>query len=886
MTNRTDDPPTRPPLGARLRRQWVWSRLFDTPEEPVRIGRFTVIDRVGAGGMGEVFSAHDEELDRTVAIKLVNREFGRKAGADARLLREAQNLARVRHRNVVPVHEVGVFESQVYLAMDYVPGQSFRAWLNGLSKLSPRARLKQVLPLLLDAGRGLQAVHEAGVTHGDFKPDNILVGKDGWVQVVDFGLSRADDGEPGETRDAGDDRERPAAPGAPGAVEIARTGALNGTPGYMAPELFRGQTAGPASDQYSYCVTVYEALCGKRPFRTDIEFAALRAAVLAGRPSAPRADARIPALIRRAVRRGMSSTAEERFPDMSELVATLERWPRVVRRRQTLAAGVLAVAVAVVATAFFSAPGPDADRRAGDDFTWVWNDARRARIAARIAAEENAYAIEDWPGAARKVDDFLRRWQQAHDARDEPTRPSCQPALHALDRELQWIEHNPGKARVFDGLTRLTGEPPCVARARRDDVGSDAWRAHLDTLDGIRERERRGELDGDLLDDIDKLVTNVETLEAPRLLVEALLTKGRILVARGAREEAKKPLDRAFDLGLMRGGGMTEPTVEALARSIYAHGTTSLADAQEYVSRKVAEFEHLLDAMADDNRFVKPLFLNNVGTTYLARCEMTEARNWFEKAVAAQEREPPHRGTDELLFAQLNLAMVTPDESKRSERMDQLVRQLAKAFTPRHPRVLDARLTAALYTSDERAASNELGGLCEDYDMYHPGLVRMRIDCRYHQAEMTARQGAGTTAVGLFLQAIELAPVFPDSEDETQTLLAEGRAALHDGYYEWAAETFSKLTGERPDGPPGEWWKWDRLADAQLGLAQAHLALEHPLEAFHVALAAIANAEYAGSCTLRHPTARRLADARSLCEEARSLLVSSGQVREPLPLCE
>ncbi|MBL9103683.1 MAG: protein kinase [Myxococcales bacterium] len=169
----------------RLARADVKARLFGGPAESARIGRFAVLRRIGAGGMGVVYAAYDEELDRKVAIKLVRPGRG-DPDTRARSRREAQALARLSHPNVVQVYEVGEYEGQVYLAMEHVQGQTLRAW----QASAPRG-WRELVAMYLQVGRGLAAAHARGLVHRDFKPDNVLVGDDDQrPRVLDFGLVR------------------------------------------------------------------------------------------------------------------------------------------------------------------------------------------------------------------------------------------------------------------------------------------------------------------------------------------------------------------------------------------------------------------------------------------------------------------------------------------------------------------------------------------------------------------------------------------------------------------------------------------------------------------------------------------------------------------------
>jgi serine/threonine protein kinase len=245
-----------------------------------RIGRFAVLSRVGEGGMGVVYAAYDGELDRRVALKLLAPGMVGPEGR-ARLRREAQAMAKLSHPNVVPIYEVGEHEGRVFVAMEFVEGQTLRAFCRD----EVRA-WEAVLAAGIQAGRGLAAAHEAGLIHRDVKPDNILIGDDGRARVVDFGLARrSDDGEPREPRSA-----RPNDEGGPKSstrAPLTRAGTLMGTPAYLAPEQVERAAATAKSDQFSFCVTLYEALYGELPFAD----AARRARLDPGpskRESAPR----------------------------------------------------------------------------------------------------------------------------------------------------------------------------------------------------------------------------------------------------------------------------------------------------------------------------------------------------------------------------------------------------------------------------------------------------------------------------------------------------------------------------------------------------------------------------------------------------------------------
>ena len=228
--------------------------------EFTRVDRFTLLEAIGQGGMGELYAAYDAQLDRKVALKLVR---GGRANdiADSRLLREAQALAQISHPNVVPVFDVGSAGRRVFVAMEYVRGQTLDAWLEDLEP-DAEGRVDAILQHFRDAALGLMAVHDAGLAHRDFKPDNVIVGDDGRVRLVDFGLARStkptDDTqaqESGSRRREGElldglELGEMVTPN----IEVGKltdTGALLGTPRYMAPELLAGERPSERSDIYA-----------------------------------------------------------------------------------------------------------------------------------------------------------------------------------------------------------------------------------------------------------------------------------------------------------------------------------------------------------------------------------------------------------------------------------------------------------------------------------------------------------------------------------------------------------------------------------------------------------------------------------------------------------
>jgi serine/threonine protein kinase len=291
----------------RLRRE-VKSRLFGTEHGPLTIDRYRILGCIGQGGMGIVYAAHDERLGRTVALKLLRPELGRTGTGD--LAREAQSLAKLSHPNVVAVFDVGEHAGQLFVAMEYVEGQSLRRWLE-----TPRP-LPAILEVFIAAGEGLAAAHRAGMVHRDFKPDNVLVGVDGRPRILDFGLARAHDQQRELLPPAFADNAQATA------TSLSRHGVVLGTPAYMAPEQHLGERADARSDQFGFSVALYQGLYRSLPFATD-DLRALSLAIVSGKLTPPPVLPSVPDRLRRLVIRGLRVDPDARYTDMDALLSEL-----------------------------------------------------------------------------------------------------------------------------------------------------------------------------------------------------------------------------------------------------------------------------------------------------------------------------------------------------------------------------------------------------------------------------------------------------------------------------------------------------------------------------------------------------------------------------------
>ncbi len=416
-------------------------------ELPASVGRFAIEGWLGAGASGVVMLAADPLLGRKVALKVLRRDD--QPRARARFLREAQAMARVTHENIIVVHEVGSDGKQVFIAMELAAGGTLTRWQAGRS-------WREIAEAYLQAARGLRAAHSAGLVHRDFKPDNVLVGADGKLRVTDFGLVAAAEDREGASMDAQ-------------GVSLTQTGAVMGTPRYMAPEQHLGEAVDARADQFSFCVAIYEALYGRPPFAGDT-YAALSASVLAGELEPPPHGTGVPPRLHAAIERGLRRRRDERHPSMSELIAALEQAMVPPKRRSRwrlagVAAALVARAIAIVTVMVWRR---DAER------------AREALIALKSSTTDIGAAAQRFDAAqqayqAGRYDDAAIGFLDAYGAMRDPAllfnaaaafqskakkgdAAACRQAIAFYRRYLAEAPEAPDRQKVERVITTLEAE--------------------------------------------------------------------------------------------------------------------------------------------------------------------------------------------------------------------------------------------------------------------------------------------------------------------------------------------------------------------------------------------------------------------------------------------
>jgi serine/threonine protein kinase len=444
-------------------------------------GRYTVLERLGAGATATVFSAYDAQLERIVALKVLRAQL-ETSDIRVRLLREAQAMARLRHPNVVTVYDVGTFGDRIYIAMEFVDGMTLRRWV----QREPRP-WREVLEVLKGAGRGLVAAHEAGLVHRDFKPDNVLVGSDGRVLVTDFGIARRDPSPFGESsagsgvRTLADklESERAHANAAVEAIvggatceatsttetstlrswstsssdSLTEEGAVLGTPGYIAPEhLFEG-VDDARSDQFSFAVTMYVTLYGAHPFR--FKNLMTYGEALQRPPQAPPISG-VPAWVHTVIERGLAQSPEQRFATIADLLAALERDPWKRRRRWAISAGLVAAAIAVVGAYGRHVAELRTKSREGQALmASTWNHDVEQKLRRSFEGSEQKRGADLARTVVGKLTEYAGEWTETHRLISEATLIRREQDVATMDRRLRCLERGRDQ---FAALTDILAE--------------------------------------------------------------------------------------------------------------------------------------------------------------------------------------------------------------------------------------------------------------------------------------------------------------------------------------------------------------------------------------------------------------------------------------------
>ncbi len=681
-----------------------------------QLGRYRIERLVGRGGMGEVYAAHDPQLDRRVAIKVLTSSY-RSAEAAARLVREAQALAKLDHPNVVAVHDAGEVDGRVFLAMSYVEGVTLGEHLAGVRRPVP-----EILALYVAAGRGLAAAHAAGLVHRDFKPGNVLVDRQGRVAVTDFGLARA--------------AAELAAPGAPPPAHAVATpdpdahrsassldsnmtqaGVLIGTPAYMAPEQHAGERGSARSDQFSFCVALWEALFGRHPFvpvghervTSPFEYTHL---ITEGVLAMPASGHPVPRAVLAALVRGLDRAPARRWPSMAALLEELE--PRPASYRAAVVA-LAAVATVGVAAAVWLAVRPTTHGRtcgveAAERAAMAWSPERARAVADRFAASGRSYAAAMASEATVGLDRYAARWTQlatesctAGAGGSAAAREVAARRAECLDQRLTALRTvvaqltAPGRAELVDNAAAVVGGLPDLGDcndARALAAGGGPPPEVAERLPALQARlaEVRVLVDAGLYRDAlaaaAPLVTDADALGWPSLRVGAhqALGEARLGMWAPAVDELLAAATIATEARLDR------EAARAYGLTLVAAGTARRRD----VVATLAPVARAVAAATGDELLVARIKLAH-GRALTRISSYVEAEALCREAGAAVAAQPDATRADRAAPRKCLIEALVPLGKGAEARavLEQLLTEIREQAGPEHPAVADLETTLA-----------------------------------------------------------------------------------------------------------------------------------------------------------------------------------------------
>jgi len=888
------------------------------------VGRYVVLGVIATGGMGRVYQAVDPELDRRIALKLVGARRTDPT-ASARLLREAQALAQLSHPNVVTVYDAGRFGDDVYLAMELVEGTTLRAWMREARR--PRAA---VLDVLVSAGRGLAAAHRAGIVHRDFTPANVILGADGRVRVLDFGIARADTGpatprsaaaspadsdpllatDPGSSSGSGQHRSGESRLRS---SDLTVAGARLGTPSYMAPEQHAGGDVDARADQFAFCVVLYEALRGKRPF-AGRTLAELGENVRAGRTVEPIASLDAPGWLRGVIARGLAPRPENRFPSMEALLAELIRDRARLRRRLIAVAAV--VSLTGTATAAGILIGGDAEDRSpcagvGAELAGAWEPGVALRVRAALSSTGRAYALDTAQRVERILGDYAHGWIAARREACEATQiRGAQPAAlmerrsDCLDRRRDKLAalttafaSAPSDALVEDAIDLARGLP-AIADCSDDEAllttvplpDDAAARARIaavrERLDAIEARSLGVDVKQSLAEVQATLADARQTGHAP-LVAEALYLRAALELVAGDPHASELTL---YDAILAAAEAKDDLlTARAWTRLIKVIGNAEARNADALALRRIAEAAL---TRADAGALMRADFLDEIGNVLWGQASYADARALHQQAYDLR-RARLSEDDPRLAISLQHLGGVAWSEGRLDEARALLERGLAiteRSVGPDHPdvAVLHTNLGSIAMSQGDLAAADRHHRLALTITERAMGDDHVLVAaCANNLADVARKLGHDDEARALLERAETifvraLGETHPNVATTVQNLgelaLAEHQPAQALAHFERALAGFEAAVGA--DHP--------FVAYPLTGIGLAHVAARKPA-------AAIAPLERALAIRQKHETpatdlattrwalARALdasgrdrRRARALAEQARTAFAAAG----------
>jgi eukaryotic-like serine/threonine-protein kinase len=707
----------------------VQARLFARSDDPVRISRYLLLDRVSRGAQGTVYSAYDPRLDRRVAIKIA----APRDGSHEARLREARALARVRHGNVLAIYDAGIVpdSGELFVVTDLIEGCTLRQWTSRPHTWS------DLLRVYLAAGRGLAAVHDAGLVHRDFKADNVLVDGDDRVLVADFGLARML-GRPSIERSL--ETAQPMS---------ASSSAIVGTPAYMPPEQHLGGKIDTRSDQFAFCAALYEALHRRRPFAGDtlaelLEHK-LRGAIAPGQPLRG-----VPAGLIAALRRGLSSAPEDRFDDMRKLLDRLHRVAGTRRRRLAVALALCTIAGTAAIVHGVRTVESRACTDALKSTAPTWDASAHERVAAAFESTELPYATQSWQAAASRLDAYLEQWRAQWSetcddtgaARPSPSRRCLDRAADAFTSAVGLLEQADAAMieRAHDVVSALPSLEHCTDATVPPSAEGDALRTELHRVELMRTAGRYADA-ASLADDV---LLRASELDDPAVRIAALLASAKVLRTLEDVEGAQLRLFETIALGertRVEDDAVTEAWLELVSLLLKDDRELPRAIGLAAVVRA------RIDAAGG------PRDLDAYLTLYEGRVAEKEGRSEDALAILRRAVELYRQafGPDDVkvTVAEETVARVLGRHGQRAEAAELLqhaIAQRVEVLGEGHPLVANGLANLAAQREDPRDAAGDLERALAIYDRSLPSDTR-RSFVLCNLGEMQRRLGRYAAAI-------------------------------------------------------------------------------------------------------------------------------------------
>ena len=742
----TPAPPPEPVL-----RRRVHEALFGEATLPLRLGRYVALEEIGRGGMGRVLRAYDDKLQRELALKVVRPD---RCGGDAqRLVREARALARLADPRVVAVYDVDEVDGQVFVAMELVRGQSLRQWLHR----EPGSQ-DEVLRIFCEAGRGLAAAHDAGLVHRDFKPSNVLLGPGPRVRVTDFGLARQGGAQHGDSAPETHASERN-----PGEERVTTEGSVYGTPCYMAPEQHDARDPDPRADQFAFCVALFEALAGHRPFEgTSLaDLARVKRAGIEAWPESIRGP------LRQIVARGLSVEPARRFESVRTLVEQLERVQRrrPAGRRAVVAA--MGTVLLVGGVAFYA--DEVAQRRCRTRAAVIeraWNLERRATLAKSYERAAGTFGEQSFANVADRVDDWVAQWRDASldacqeglVAPDTAPNPASSVATCLDDARLELeaflaVCESPNRTivrRSVEVLDGLASPRSCL------DDRSTTMRAPAppDSVDWSAVRGARAEhhrvraliatrSDEALPASLDA-VERADALGWRPLVLEATVLVGRAQIADGDPGPARETLEPLLGEALGSGHRLAAvDTLDALGEAV-VRGSDNYELAEQYATIALA-----LASKRDGSRRAK--LGNLIGIARRHQGDLVGAREVLEHNLGSV-RDGDSLGAGRLHYTLARVLLTMGDVDGARVHGQEALRIQASVHGSSHP---DHAIAQSVLAAVERRVGN--GAKALSLAQQALDVVRRHGDGGMELAHAEFATASGLAAVGRFDEATSAA---------------------------------------------------------------------------------------------------------------------------------